>query len=98
MRSRGPHPNDPDYGWGPPDAVENPVPADLVQFYREFKPGYWAFVCPCCRNVFAPGLGGMPDAFRAHVHDYLRGSGCFFNPKAASVAKPVKHADKAANF
>lgn len=80
------HENDPLYGWGPAghdpaDPFSETVPADLVQFYREFKLGHWGFVCPCCKNVWAPGFGGMPDSFRAHVREYLGGGGCFSNPK-----------------
>ena len=91
------HPNNPDYDWAPADDFDNPVPADLVQYHREFKHGYWGYVCPCCRNVFAPGWAGMPESFRTHVREYLTGSGCFFNAKNKPLAK-AKHADKDANF
>jgi hypothetical protein len=72
------------YGWGPPGAPgEIPVPDDVAQWYREFRPGYWGYVCPCCKCVWAPGWGeDLPKSFRAHVTPYLRGGGCFFEPKA----------------
>lgn len=91
------HDANPDYGESPVDPSVH-VPDDLAPFYHQFKPGYWAYVCPCCKYVFAPKWGGMPGSFRAHVHEYLHGSGCFFNPKSRAVAKAPKHADKAANF
>lgn len=97
MRRYNPHPNDPDYDWGPADPVSNPVPADLVPYHREFKRGYWAYVCPCCHNVFAPGFAGMPEGFRSHIRPYNEGKGCMLNPSATPVHNR-KHADKAANF
>lgn len=85
------HENDPFYGWSPagsdPADPCSKVPADLVMYYREFKPMHWGYVCPCCKNVWPPGLGGMPGAFRAHIRDYVQGSGCFFNPKTISKEK-----------
>ncbi len=92
------HPNNPDYDWGPADPIDNPIPADIVKYHRQFKPGYWGYVCPCCRNVWAPGWGGMPDSFRGHIREYLQGRGCFFNPKAIAAPRTTKHADKAASF
>ena len=45
--------------------------------------GVWAYVCPCCKTAFPPGIGGMPGAFRAHIAD-IDESGCVFNPKKAT--------------
>ena len=85
------HENDPAYGWNPPGHPEEAqVPADLEPFYRQFKPGYWGYVCPCCHYVFPPGLGGMPSTFRVHVKEYLSGSGCSLNGRAAAPAKVAK--------
>lgn len=84
------HENDELYGWGPdghdPADPYSKVPDDLVRFYRQFKPEHWGFVCPCCKNVWAPGFTGMPDAFRVHLRDWLEGKGCFFNPKPQAAA------------
>lgn len=74
------------------------VPSDLKSYYRQFKPGLFGYVCPCCKNVFAPGWGGMPGSFRAHIREYLEGAGCFFNPRAKAVAKSDKHSKEAAGF
>ncbi len=86
MHRPNPHPNDRDYDWGPADPIDNPVPSDLAQYHRQFKPGYWGYVCPCCKLVFAPGWAGMPDALRSHIR--LKNT-----PKTSD-----KHADQAANF
>lgn len=69
------------YGWNPPNAVpgEPVVPEDLVPHYREFEPGYWGYICPCCHCVWAPGWGSdIPAQFRAHIRPYLDGRDCFF--------------------
>jgi hypothetical protein len=59
----GPHENDPTY-----DRFERKdVPPDLRQYYRQFKPMYWGFVCPFCKTIFAMSWGGMPSAFRKHI-------------------------------
>lgn len=81
------HENDPLYGWSPAhsepaDPYSMAVPVDLVQYYRQFKLHSWGYVCPCCKNVWAPGFGGMPESFRAHLRDWLEGKGCFFSQKA----------------
>ncbi len=73
------------YGWSP--ANENPdewpVPDDLVPYYRMFRDGYFGYICPCCRCVWAPGWGqDTPKHFRAHLQPYIQGKGCFFEPKA----------------
>lgn len=69
------HENDQFYGWGPAGYGDIEVPDDLAQFYRNVKPGKWAFVCPSCRCIFPPGLAGMPGAFATHVHN--EGKPCF---------------------
>lgn len=75
------------YGWNPPNSVADDfeVPSDLVVHYRQFRPGYWGYVCPCCHYVMAPGWGpNIPEQFRAHLRSYLEGKGCFFQPKATA--------------
>jgi hypothetical protein len=72
------------YGCNPPNMVEDDfhVPPDLVHYYRQFRPGYWGYVCPSCKCVLAPGWGAnIPDQFRAHIRPHLEGKGCFLNPK-----------------
>jgi hypothetical protein len=65
--------NDPFY-----DRIEcADIPGDLRQYYRQFKPGYWAYVCPICHYVFPPNLAGMPGGFVTHVKNE---NGCFFRP------------------
>ena len=80
-----------DYGWYPANSVpsDRPVPEDLVQFYREFQPGYYGYVCPACKCVFAPGWGEtIPAQFRAHIRPWQDGKGCFLAQKAA---QPEQH-------
>jgi hypothetical protein len=86
-RSYGPPPEPEAYGWNPPNSVEgeHEVPMDLVQHYREFRPGYWGYVCPSCHNVYAPGWGpSIPADFRAHIKPWTESKGCFFSPQAAA--------------
>jgi len=59
------------------------MPFGASQEYRVWfmdHDGVWAFVCPECKTVFAPGLPGMPGSFRVHVAE-LSESGCVFSPK-----------------
>ena len=81
------HENDPLYGWGPAnsDPRDHTVPLDLERYYRNFKPGFWGYVCPSCGMVFPPGLAGMPGGFRAHIVDVAQGKGCMFAPAAPKV-------------
>ena len=95
----GKHENDPDYGWGPAntDPKDFRVPSDLVRYYLQFKKGYWAYVCPCCKIAFPPGAAGMPAGFRAHLRTYLEGNGCMFNPRAKSSTSQ-RHDREVAGF
>lgn len=80
-RTYGPPPEPDAYGWNPPNTVEGEfvVPPDLEVYYREFRPGYWGYVCPCCRCVFAPGWGEkIPAEFRTHISPTHVGKECFF--------------------
>ena len=43
--------------------------------------GFWAYVCPCCKMIYAPGWGGMPGSFRVHIEEYEQTGGCVFKPK-----------------
>jgi len=80
------------------DQVPDPkVPPDLAPYCRQFRPGLFAYVCPCCNLVFAPGWGGMPGTFRVHVMEYLEGSGCAFKPKGKGGGSS-KHNSQAAGF
>ena len=88
------HENDPFY-----DNTPQEIPYDLAPHYRQFKPGCWAYVCPCCKTVYPPGLAGMPGSFRTHIVDVAAGGGCFFNPKARPLASMGgKHTKDAAGF
>lgn len=84
------HPNNDAY-----DTRYGDVPSDLTPYYREFKPGYWAYVCPACGNIFGPVFGSMPGSFRTHIKEIAEGKGCFFRPKAQPVNKISK---KVADF
>lgn len=81
------------YGWNPADSpdCEFQVPEDLRQHYRAFRDGYFGYICPCCRNVWAPGWGAnIPAQFRAHIRPYFEGKGCFFQPKATASTETRK--------
>ena len=72
------------YGWHPAntDPGEIRVPSDLVHYYLEFRPGYYGYVCPACKCVFAPGWSEKtPAEFKAHIKPALDGKGCFFAQK-----------------
>lgn len=94
MHRPEPHENDPLYAW-PGDDYQPPL--DLASYFREFKPGYMGYVCPRCRNVFAPGFAGMPGAFRTHVREFQDTGGCFFDPATRRSGK-VAQAKRAGAF
>jgi len=74
------------------------VPADLFHYYQQVKPGFWAYVCPCCKYIYAPKWAGMPNSFRAHVSEYLAGKGCFFNPSNKTITTSKKHSPKTQDY
>jgi len=87
----GSHENDETY-----DRYERKdIPGDLRPHYRQFKPMFWAYVCPHCKTVFASKWGGMPGAFRAHITPLKDdngndiSAGCLFHPikRAAAGSK-----------
>lgn len=78
-----PIPDPENYGWHPPNTGADSwhVPEDLIPHYREFRPGYWGYVCPSCRCVFPPGLGEkIIRDFRAHIKPYPAKE-CWFRSK-----------------
>lgn len=68
-------------------------PSDIAIYFRQYKPGKWAFVCPVCKNCF-------PVAIMQGFRDHLRAiDDCDFKPKEkkSTIDQKVKNFPEPSN-